>query len=195
MTLQFIQVETVRQAALTLLRDAIAAANAEGAPASPLKGLKVPEHRFVVYQADEAPWLHVVAKSDGGAGAQHSTPLIDGSAVLHLNLFTAAGRKDAKDLDAQAVAIAEAVCLLLMETSEFLELFDWVEALKVEFIDAETEDREYDVVAVQIALEVKMTKVFFHPKADDELDLAEFKVTTEHAPGAAVVSDIPVAQE
>ena len=194
MPLQFLKVENVRQAALTLLRNAVAAANADGAPASPLKGLKIPKHRFVVYDAKEAPFLHVVAKSDGGPGEQHSTPLIDGSAVLHFNLFTAAGRGAAEDLDAEATAIAEAVCLLLMESSEFLELFDWVEGLKVEFIDAETEDREYDVVAVQIALDAKMAKVVFEPKAADEIDLAAFTVTTEHATGAVVSSEIDVEE-
>lgn len=173
-----LQIETIRQAALQRIRAAIAAANQVGAPTSPLKPLKIPKHRFERWTPRHAPFLHVVPRSDGGDGEGHSVPYIDGSGTIHFLLFCACGRDQAADLDGQAIGIAEAIIVLLLEDASFLRLFQWVEALRVEALDAETEEREYDIVLVQIELVVKLAPVQYEPRDPDERNLDRIDIRT-----------------
>jgi hypothetical protein len=111
--LPMLAIEQLRQAALARLRAAVAAANANDPTAQPaLAGVYVPAHRFEKLRAEKAPFIHVAAKSDGGAGDSRQLAQIDLVGTLHVNLFVAGKRGFAPDLDPQAAQIAQAIALV-----------------------------------------------------------------------------------
>ncbi len=192
----FLRIETLRQEALARIRAAVAAANAPGAPQSPLKGLYVPAHRWEKLRPDQAPFVHVVAKSDAGAGNSRELPQFDLVGTLHINVLHAATRANAPDLDAEAGAVAEALCLTLLEDPTFLMLFGWVAALRIEIDDgvvSGSAGSEYDCVAVQIELEVSGDQKLFEPAAGIPLT----RIDTHLAVGGSgsVEQQIPIQQE
>ncbi len=184
MTFNVLRIEAIRQAALASLRAAVAAANADDAPASPLKDLYIPAHRFEKLDPKQAPFLHAVGKSDGGAGDSDGDPVILSTGTLHLNVLCACGRDDAADLDAQGASLVEAICLQLLEDGTFLQLFTKVEALRVTNEDGiargDNGSGEYDVVLWQIEIEFKDGPVQFEPRLPaDATDLSLVNVTAQ----------------
>jgi hypothetical protein len=185
MTIQVMRVEAVRQAAIVSLRNAVAAARSD--PDSPFKNLYIPAHRFEKLDPKQAPFLHVVGKSDGGSGDSHGDPVIDSVGVLHINVLCACGRDNAADLDTQAMALAEAICLQLLEDSDFLRLFSWVTALRVTNEDGvargDSGGGEYDVVLTQIELEFADGPIEFEVRLPpDATDFNSASVSAELGP-------------
>lgn len=163
MTYNVMQVEGLRQLSLTILREGVANAGVN----DPLKTLTIPAHRFAKLDPAAAPFVHVVAKSDGGEGDGHELPYINSRATLHFNLLCACGRDDAKDLDAQAWTLAEAISLQILEDQRFLAAIQWVESFRPESDDGVARgDRggEYDVVLIQIEIVVRLAPVRFEPR-------------------------------
>lgn len=164
MTFNVMQVEGLRQLSLQILRWAVANA----ADNDPLKALYVPQHRFEKVDLSRAPFVHVVAKSDGGEGDSRELPYIEGRPQLHFNLLCACGRDDAKDLDAQAWTLAEAICLQILEDQNFLQAVQKVTGLRAESDDGIARDAanaEYDVVLIQIVIDVEAPPTRFEPRA------------------------------
>jgi hypothetical protein len=193
---QVLQVETLRRLALEILRAAVTAANAVGAPPSPLKDLYIPAHRFEKLDPKRAPFLHVVARSDGGAGDSRELPYIESVAALHFNLFCACGRDEAADLDAQAAVLTDAIVRQVLEDPEFLKVPDKVNALRITFDDGvvrgESHGGEYDCLLVQVELECEVGPVQFEPRLpDDADDLAAVNATAELGDGLLVKAQIP----
>lgn len=202
MTLPVLKIEELRQAALARLRAAVAAANAPDAPASAsaLKGLTIPKHRFVRLKPENAPFLHVAAKSDGGEGLSHQLPEIEAVGTLHINIFVAGGRAGAADLDLQAGQISQAVCLALLEDSSFLEQFSYVAALRIIVEDGEArgDNAEIDCVLVQIELVLAEGQIEYQPRlpadAGDFLT-ADMTAAIAPVPGADPPEDHTVRQQ
>jgi hypothetical protein len=171
--LPMLAIEQLRQAALARLRGAVAAANANDPTAQPaLAGVYIPGHRFEKLRPEKAPFIHVAAKSDGGAGDSRQLAQIDLVGTLHVNLFIAGKRGSAPDLDPQAAQIAQAIALVLLEDSTFLELFAWVSGLRFTIDDgvARGDDQsEFDCVLVQIELEMSIGQERFEPQAPNPL--------------------------
>ena len=182
MTLPVLRVFSVKQQAEALLRAAIAAANLAGAPASALRGLYLPRHRFELLPPRKWPALVCVAKSDGGDGISHSTPRIQESGTIHFDCIVGAGTDESVDLEQRAVEIATAVCDTLLENTLFLEMFADLERLQVDFDDGRAGDSgEYNVVMFQITMELRLGQLEFVPKLPD--DATDFS-------GASVVAEL-----
>ena len=169
MTLPVLRVFSVKQQAEAVLRAAINAANLDGAPASALKGLYLPRHRFELLPPKKWPALVIVAKSDGGDGISDTTPRIDESGTLHFNCLVGAGTDESVDLDQRASEIATAVCDTLLENTLFLEMFADLERLQVEFDDGRAgESGEYNVVLFQISMDLRLGQLEYTPKLPDD---------------------------
>ena len=182
MTFSVLRIEAIRQAALEILRAAVAAAQDDDT--SPFHALYIPAHRFEKLDPKQAPFLHLVGKSDGGAGDSHGDPRIDSVGTLHINVLCACGRDSAADIDAQAMTLAEAICLQLLEDGAFLQLFSWVTALRVTNEDGvargDSSGGEYDVVLTQIELEVADGPIEFETRLPpDATELAQVNVTAQ----------------
>jgi len=193
--------EEIKEAALARLRAAIAAASADGAPASALKGVYIPKHRFESLQSSRKwPALTVVVKDDGGDGLSHTTPLIEQACTLHVNGLVATGRGDTGDLDRLAQQIVFAVLSTLLEDTTFLELFAWVSRLRVEHDDGKigSDGHEFDVAVFVIELELQLGHLQFEPRLPaDAADFAAAQVGIDLGPiaGADPPADLVVSQE
>jgi hypothetical protein len=182
--LPMLKIEQLRLAALSRLRTAVAAANADAVGSLwALKGLYIPQHRFEKLKPEQAPFCHVAAKSDGGAGNSHELPQFDLVGTLHINVFHASTRSGAVDLDTQASQVAQSICLALLEDSTFLELIGgWVQGLRFTIDDGVAkgdQGSEYDCVLVQIELEMAMGQELFEPVSGVLLS----RITTQLALG------------
>lgn len=168
MVLPVLRLETIRQAAIVRLRAAVAAANEEDADPSALKDLYVPKHRFEKLKPERAPFVHVVAKSDNGAGNSRLVPQFDLVGTLHFNVFHANTRQHAADLDLEAAQVAEAICLTILEDGTFLGPIGWISGLRIDIDDGIArgdQGSEYDCVLVQIELEISGDQKIFEPVA------------------------------
>ena len=132
-----------------------------------LSELYIPAHRFEKLRPERAPFCHIAAKSDGGAGNSHHLAQIDLVGTLHINLFHACPRSGAVDLDTRAAQIAFAICLVLLEDTTFLELFAHVSGLRFRIDDGVAkgdQGSDYDCVLVQIELEMAEGQLLFEPQ-------------------------------
>jgi len=202
MTFNVMQVEGLRQLSLQILRESVANA----ADNDPLKALYIPAHRFEKLDPAKAPFVHVVGKSDGGDGDSRELPYIEGRPQLHFNLLCACGRDDAKDLDAQAWTLAEAICLQILEDQRFLQAVQKVTGLRADSDDGiarDGRDAEYDVVLIQIVIDVEAAPTRFEPRPPaDQLNLTVTSVRPQlgdddesiAAQSLIVRADVPIDQ-
>lgn len=201
MPLPIMRSEEIKEAALARLRAAIASANAEGAPASALKGVYIPKHRYESLQSSKKwPALTVVVKEDGGDGLSHTAPLIEQACTLHFNGLVATGRAETTDLDKFAQQIAAAVIETLLEDTTFLELFAWVSRLRIEHDDGKigAEQHEYDVAVFLIEMELQLGQLQFEPRLPaDAADFTAAHVGADLGPiaGAAPPANLVVVQQ
>jgi hypothetical protein len=181
MPLPTLKIAELRLGAIDRLRTAVANANAELPGSQPaLKGLYIPAHRFGKIRIERAPFVVVVAKRDGGVGVSHHIPRIELVGELHINGLLACARSGAVDLDTKAEQLAEAICLVLLEDSSFLELVGGdVKQQPVLFDDfpaSGDKGNEFDCVTFQIQLELGMGQKFYQPQAGVPLSRIDTKL-------------------
>jgi hypothetical protein len=196
--LPMLKIEELRLAALSRLRDAVTAANAVGAPASAIKTLYIPQHRFEKLKPEQAPFCHVAAKTDGGAGDSHQLAQIDLVGTLHINVFHASTRSGAVDLDTEAAQVAQEIARVLLEDTTFLEMFAWVQALRFSIDDGVAkgaEGSEYDCVLVQIELEMAMGQELFEPSTGVPLTRINTKLALGDEAESIPAQSLVVKQE
>ncbi|MCW5737362.1 MAG: hypothetical protein KIS73_24770 [Enhydrobacter sp.] len=159
-----LQMETIRTAALALLR-AASATNGH-----PLFGVNVPEHRFGNVMSEAWPVLKARVTRESGAGVSRQVPDFVISGELQIGGVIGAPRSSAPALDTLATALAAAVQTTLLEDPQFLGLFGWVERIETVFDDdvAARDGAELDVVFFQLEIEVGFQQTF-DPRAPGDL--------------------------
>jgi hypothetical protein len=157
--------ERVKDKALELLRAAVEAANANGAPASPFKGLNIPLHRFGSEAADRWPVLEASLGDDDGRGVNKSVPEFDVTADLYLDGVIAAGRDEAGDLDLKASLLVQAICDTLLESREWLGLSSYIARMRRQRADAVAKNShgEFDAVCFTITLTLAFREGYAPP--------------------------------
>ncbi len=185
MPLPVLKIHEIKDLAVTLLRAAIDAANAEGAAPSPFKGLYIPRHRFETLPPKKWPVLIVHAKSTGGDGISDQLPRVAADGSLHFHALLGSGRDDAIDLDRRAAELATAICDTLLEDTRFLEEFASLSRLNIEIEDGKVggEGGEYDVVMFLIEMDLALGHLEFTPRDPaDAKPLAAVDMTAAFAP-------------
>jgi hypothetical protein len=171
-----VYMESVKEAALTILRAAVAAANEDEESTSPFKGLNIPPHRFASVPDEAWPLLEAHVGDDEGRSTSRAYPEFDFVADLVLDGLVATGRDDAADLDARASRLVQAICDTLLEHAGFQAMFSRVTGLRRQREDAAAQGRggQFDAVLFRITITVGFRETYAPPEvapAETTMDL------------------------
>lgn len=160
-----VYMETVKEAALAILRAAVTAANEDEDSVSPFKGLNIPLHRFASVPDTAWPLLEAHVGDDDGRSTSRALPEFDFTADLVLDGLVACGRDDAHDLDAKASQLVQAICDTLLENAGFQRMFSRVVGLRRQREDAAAQgkDGQFDAVIFRITITVGFRETYAPP--------------------------------
>lgn len=151
MTTAPVYMETVKEAAIAILRAAVLAA----ADGTPLKGLYIPPHRFGSTTPDKWPFIELRVGDDDGKGISRQVPEFDFTGDLIIDGLYATGRDEAVDLDHKTSLLMQAICDTLLDDRTFIAFFNKFPGLRRQREDAAASDGkggEFDAVLFRITI-------------------------------------------